>query len=118
MEFIKLWRLHQDTEVDHITEAGRLAILVSDVSKVLINLACPPSRRSRGIDTQSATSWRWWTPPAMAPGIRCRLLVAIVSVIHPALAFCFIFILFLDVKYFKDLVPFIFLHHQACRHHP
>jgi hypothetical protein len=51
-------------------------------------------------------------PPAMAPGIRRHSLVAIVSVIRPALAFCFIFILFLDVKYFKDSVPFVFLHHQ------
>jgi hypothetical protein len=42
MEFIKLWRLLQDVEADHITEAGRLAILLRDVSKVLVDLGRPP----------------------------------------------------------------------------
>jgi hypothetical protein len=47
-------------------------------------------------------------PPAMAPGIMQCSLVAIISVICTTLAFCFIFILFLDVKYFQDSVPFVF----------
>jgi hypothetical protein len=40
-------------------------------------------------------------PSAMAPGIRHRSLVTLISIIRLALAFCFLF-LFLDVKYFKD----------------
>jgi hypothetical protein len=39
-------------------------------------------------------------PLLIALGIRCYLLVIVVSIIRPALAFCFVFILFLDVKYF------------------
>jgi hypothetical protein len=42
MEFAELWRLLQDVEADHITEAGRLAILVREVSKVLVDLGMPP----------------------------------------------------------------------------
>jgi hypothetical protein len=42
MEFVELWRLLQDAEVDHIKEAVRLAILVRDVSKVLVDLGMPP----------------------------------------------------------------------------
>jgi hypothetical protein len=39
-------------------------------------------------------------PLLMALGIRCYLHVIVASVIRLALAFCFVFILFLDVKYF------------------
>jgi hypothetical protein len=46
MELVELQRLLQDPEADHITEAGRLVILVRDVSKVLVDLAMPPSRGS------------------------------------------------------------------------
>jgi hypothetical protein len=42
MEFIELRRLLQDAEVDHVTEAGWLAILARDVSKVLVDLGMPP----------------------------------------------------------------------------
>jgi hypothetical protein len=42
MEFIKLQSLLEDTEVDHITEAGWLAILARDVAKVLVDLGKPP----------------------------------------------------------------------------
>jgi hypothetical protein len=31
-----------DAEVDHVVEAGQLAILVRDVSKVLVDLGMPP----------------------------------------------------------------------------
>jgi hypothetical protein len=31
-----------DAEVDHVAEAGQLAILVRDVSKVLVDLGMPP----------------------------------------------------------------------------
>jgi hypothetical protein len=41
-------------------------------------------------------------PPTMTPRIRRHMLVSVVSVIRPTLPFCFVFILFLDVKYFKD----------------
>jgi hypothetical protein len=39
-------------------------------------------------------------PPVMALGIRRRLLVIVAFVVHTMLAFYFIFVLFLDVKYF------------------
>jgi hypothetical protein len=41
-EFNELRRLLQDAKVDHITGVGRLAILVRDVSKVLVDLGMPP----------------------------------------------------------------------------
>jgi hypothetical protein len=42
MELIELWRLLQDAEADRFAEVGRLAILVRDVSKVLVDLGMPP----------------------------------------------------------------------------
>jgi hypothetical protein len=42
MEFSKLRRLLQDVEVDRVIEAGRLAILLMDMSKVLVDLSMPP----------------------------------------------------------------------------
>jgi hypothetical protein len=42
MEFVKLQRLIKDVEVERITKAGRLAILVSDVSEVLVDHGMPP----------------------------------------------------------------------------
>jgi hypothetical protein len=42
MEFIKLWRLLRDFEVDRVIKAGWLATLVRDVSQVLANLGTPP----------------------------------------------------------------------------
>jgi hypothetical protein len=42
MEFVELRRLLQDPEVHCITEAGWLAILVRDISKVLVDLGMPP----------------------------------------------------------------------------
>jgi hypothetical protein len=42
MEFIELRRLLQDAEVDRVIEAGWLAILARDVSKVLVDLGMPP----------------------------------------------------------------------------
>jgi hypothetical protein len=42
MEFIELRRLLQDAEVDRVVEAGWLATLVRDVSKVLEDLGMPP----------------------------------------------------------------------------
>jgi hypothetical protein len=47
----------------------------------------------------------------MATGIRRRSLVVVISVIRLALVFCFISTLFLDVQYYKDSMPFMFLHH-------
>jgi hypothetical protein len=41
-EFNELRRLLQDAKVDHITGVGRLAILVRDLSKVLVDLGMPP----------------------------------------------------------------------------
>jgi hypothetical protein len=42
MEFIELQRLLHDTEADCVTETGWLAILVRDVSKVLLDRGMPP----------------------------------------------------------------------------
>jgi hypothetical protein len=42
MEFVKLRRLLQDTEEDHVDEAGHLAILVRQASQVLVDLGMPP----------------------------------------------------------------------------
>jgi hypothetical protein len=42
MESIELWRFLQDSEVDRVIEAGRLAFLVRDVSKVLTDLGTSP----------------------------------------------------------------------------
>jgi hypothetical protein len=58
------------------------------------------------------------TPLATVPGIRHRLLVTVASIIRLALVFCFVFILFLDVKYSKDSVPLMFLHYRACGCNP
>jgi hypothetical protein len=45
MEFIELWRILQDIEVDCVVEAGRLTTLVRDVTQVLENLGMPPILR-------------------------------------------------------------------------
>jgi hypothetical protein len=42
MEFIEQQRLLQDAEVDCVAEDGWLAILMRDVSKVLVDLGMPP----------------------------------------------------------------------------
>jgi hypothetical protein len=42
MEVVELWWLLQDAELDHIVEARQLAILVRDVSKVLMDHGMPP----------------------------------------------------------------------------
>jgi hypothetical protein len=42
MEFIELQRCLKDVELERITEARRLAILVRDASKVLVDLGMPP----------------------------------------------------------------------------
>ncbi len=45
MEFVKLRRLLTDIEVRRITKAGRLVMLVGDVSKVLVDLGMLPVLR-------------------------------------------------------------------------
>jgi Na+/alanine symporter len=46
------------------------------------------------------------TIPAMTPGIRrCSL---VISVVRPALVLCYVFVLYFDVIYFLDSVPFMF----------
>jgi hypothetical protein len=42
MEFIELQWCLKDVELERITEARRLAILVRDASKVLVDLGMPP----------------------------------------------------------------------------
>jgi hypothetical protein len=46
MEFVELWRHLKEAEVECIAEAGWLAILVRDVSKVLVDLGMPPILRN------------------------------------------------------------------------
>jgi hypothetical protein len=45
MEIIMLWRCLKAVEVERIAEAGQLAILVKDVSKVQVDLGTPPILR-------------------------------------------------------------------------
>jgi hypothetical protein len=45
MEFIELQRCLKEVELERITEARRLAILVRDASKVLVDLGMPPFPR-------------------------------------------------------------------------
>jgi hypothetical protein len=59
MDFAELRRILQDAEVDHVTEVGRLAVLVRDISRFWWTLACLPSRGSPKIHTPLATSWKW-----------------------------------------------------------
>jgi hypothetical protein len=114
--------------VDHVTKVEWLAILVGDVSKILADLGMPPIP---GIPWDPCIAGdilemvdiileclREAYASGHGPRIRCRSLVTIISIIRPALAFCFVFILFLDVKYYKDSVSFMFLHDQACHRHP
>jgi hypothetical protein len=41
-ELVELRRRLEEAEVERITEAGQLAILVGDISKVLVDLGMPP----------------------------------------------------------------------------
>jgi hypothetical protein len=45
MQFIELQRHLKEAEVEHVAEAGRLVILVRDVSNVLGDLGMPPIPR-------------------------------------------------------------------------
>jgi hypothetical protein len=40
-ELVELWWCLEEAEVERVAEAGRLAILVTDVSKVLVDLGMP-----------------------------------------------------------------------------
>jgi hypothetical protein len=42
MEIVGLRRCLKEAEVERVTKAGRLVILVRDVSKVLVNHGMPP----------------------------------------------------------------------------
>jgi hypothetical protein len=42
MEFIKLRRCLEEAEVEHITKVGQLAVLLGDISNVLVDLGMPP----------------------------------------------------------------------------
>jgi hypothetical protein len=107
MEVIELRRLLQDAKVEHVTKAGQLVILAWDISEVLVDLGMLPIL---GIHAWLAMSWMRWastwstcgrpTPPTMAPGIRHHSFIALVSIIRPALVFCFVSILFLVCETF------------------
>jgi hypothetical protein len=45
MELVELQRCLEEVEVEHIIQDGRLAILVGDISKVLVDLGMPPIPR-------------------------------------------------------------------------
>jgi hypothetical protein len=42
MELVELWRHLEEAEMERVIEAGRLANLVWDISKVLVDLGMPP----------------------------------------------------------------------------
>jgi hypothetical protein len=42
MEIVKLWQCLKEDEVEHFTEAEWLAVLLGDISKVLVDLGTPP----------------------------------------------------------------------------
>jgi hypothetical protein len=48
---------------------------------------------------------------------RCSLII-VVSVVHPALSFCFVFVLSFDVIYFSDSSSFILSQYWAGHHDP
>jgi hypothetical protein len=82
MELTELQRCLEGAEVEHVTEAGWLAILVWDISMVLVNLGMPPILMIPHDPCMAGDSWRLqtpsWiacgkpTPSAMIPGTRCR----------------------------------------------
>jgi hypothetical protein len=45
IELVELWRWLEEAEVEYVVEVGRLAILVGDISKVLVDLVMPPISR-------------------------------------------------------------------------
>jgi hypothetical protein len=123
MEFIKLSRLLKDVKVERVAEDGRLAILVNDVSKVLVDLGTPTIMRIPRECTRPMMSWRQWAsswsacgrpmPLATTPQIRRRPLPDAISSGHHALVFCLTF----GCKYAKDqwclLYPLLaFLSHR------
>jgi hypothetical protein len=57
------------------------------------------------------------SPPATSLGIR-RCSIIVISVVHPTLAFSFVFVLYFDVIYLSDSMPFMFLQYEVCRHDP
>jgi hypothetical protein len=102
VEFIELWSHLHDVKVDHVVEARWLVILVRDMSKVLVDLGMPPPLPGITWDPRIAgdilevvdiilESLQEAYASGHSAGIRHRSVVAIVSVIRPALAFCFIF---------------------------
>jgi hypothetical protein len=42
MEIVELWQCLKEDEVEHFTEAEWLAVLLGDISKVLVDLGMPP----------------------------------------------------------------------------
>jgi hypothetical protein len=103
MEFVELQRVLQDTVVDHVVEAGRLATLVRDVSKVPADLGMPPipeipqDPRMAGdilevVDVILDTCTRP-TPLGTALEIRHYSLVVVTPVVRPAPTFSFVFVL-------------------------
>jgi hypothetical protein len=42
MEIVELWQCLKEDEVEHFTEAEWLAVLLGDISKVLVDLGTPP----------------------------------------------------------------------------
>jgi hypothetical protein len=57
MVVVKLQKLLKVVEVERVTEAGRLAILARDVSKVLVDLGMPPISGIPRTHAWPMTSW-------------------------------------------------------------
>jgi hypothetical protein len=103
--------------VDRVAEAERLVILAGDISKDLMDLGMSPIP---GIprDPCAAGDILEVADVILEPLREAYSFVDIASVIQPTLLFCFVFILFLDVRYSKDSVSPMFLFFWACRHNP
>jgi hypothetical protein len=63
MEVGELRRRLKEAEVECIAEAGRLIILVRDVSKVLVDIDMPPIPEIPWDPHTTDEPWRQWAPP-------------------------------------------------------
>jgi hypothetical protein len=89
MEFVELWRLLQNVEVDRVIEVERQATLVRDASKVLVDLGMPPILRIPR-DPCTAGNVLEAVDIILCNGIRRCSLIIVISIVRPALPFWFI----------------------------
>jgi hypothetical protein len=100
MEVIELWRHLKEANYECVSEAEWLMILVSDDSKVIVDLSMPPTPRTpppRGVCVWPTMFWRNQTPswndsgrpmpPAIVRGTRCHPFLVTASFSHPTPVF-------------------------------